>query len=128
MTSHRAKFQEDTKYRYVQFMEYNPNMFLRAMVKASGLSFDRIIYCMKVQIVKSLVKIHNFSQNQNKFGFFYLLTHSSIFEKTVLTRTLLKHKLQKYEPLKTEIKALKFETETENYRSRAIYERPNRLI
>jgi hypothetical protein len=61
-----------------------------------------------------LVKIHNFSQNQNKFGYAYLLTPTWISEKALLTGSFLKRKLQEYEALKAEIKALKLEIETDN--------------
>jgi hypothetical protein len=61
-----------------------------------------------------MVKIHNFSQNQNKFGYAYLLTPSRISEKAILTGSFLKRKLQEYEALKTEIKALKLEIETDH--------------
>ena len=114
MTSRRAKLQEDTNFRLMQLLHDNPHMSQREMAKALGLSFGGINYCLNALIEKGLVKIHNFSQNQNKFGYAYLLTPSGISEKAALTGSFLKRKLQEYEALKAEIKALKLEIETDN--------------
>ena len=114
MTSRRAKLQEDTNFRLMQLLSDNPHMSQREMARALGLSFGGINYCLNALIDKGLVKIHNFSQNQNKFGYAYLLTPSGISEKATLTGSFLKRKLQEYEALKAEIKALKLEVDTEN--------------
>ena len=114
MTSRMAKLQEDTNFRLMQLLHDNPNLSQREMAKALGISFGDINYCLNALIEKGLVKIHNFSQNQNKFGYAYLLTPSGISEKAMLTSSFLKRKMQEYEALKAEIKALKLEIETEN--------------
>jgi EPS-associated MarR family transcriptional regulator len=114
MTSRRAKLQEDTNFRLMQLLHDNPHMSQREMAKALGISFGGANYCLNALIEKGLVKIHNFSQNQNKFGYVYLLTPSGISEKAMLTSSFLKRKLQEYEALKAEIKALELEIGTEN--------------
>jgi EPS-associated MarR family transcriptional regulator len=114
MTSRRNKLQEDTNFRLMQLLHNNPHMSQREMAKALGISFGGINYCLNALIEKGLVKIHNFSQNQNKFGYAYLLTPSGISEKAALTSSFLKRKLQEYEALKTEIKVLKLEIETDH--------------
>ena len=112
MTSRRAKLQEDTNFRLMQLLHDNPHMSQREMAKALGISFGGINYCLNALIEKGLVKIHNFSQNQNKFGYAYLLTPSGISEKAALTGSFLKRKLHEYDTLKSEIKALKLEIAT----------------
>jgi EPS-associated MarR family transcriptional regulator len=114
MTCRRTKLQEDTNFRLMQLLQDNPHLSQRDMAKALGLSFGGVNYCLKALIDKGLVKIHNFSQNQNKFGYAYLLTPSGVSEKAVMTTTFLKRKLQEYEALKAEIKALKLAIEIEN--------------
>ena len=84
------------------------------MGKALGISFGGINYCLSALIAKGLVKIENFSQNQNKFGYVYLLTPSGITEKAALTGTFLKRKMEEYEALKVEIATLKSEIEARN--------------
>mgnify|MGYP000745645926 CR=1 FL=1 len=83
------------------------------MGKALGISFGGINYCLNSLNEKGLVKIHNFSQNQNKFGYAYLLTPTGISEKASLTGSFLKRKLQEYDSLKAEIKALRLEIGTD---------------
>ncbi len=114
MTSRRAKLQEDTNFRLMQLLHGNPHLSQREMAKALGLSFGGINYCLKALIYKGLIKIHNFSQNQNKFSYAYILTPSGITEKAVLTSIFLKRKLEEYEALKLEINALKLEIDDEN--------------
>ena len=57
---------------------------------------------------------NNFSQNQNLHGLAHLLTPAKISEKALSTGRLLKLKLQEYDALKAEIKALKLEIETDH--------------
>jgi len=112
--SRRAKLQEDTNYRLMQLLHDNPHLSQREMASALGLSFGCVNYCLNALIKKGLVKINNFSQNQNKFGYAYLLTPCGISEKAKLTGSFLKRKLQEYEALKAEIKSLKLEVDNEN--------------
>jgi EPS-associated MarR family transcriptional regulator len=114
MTSRRAKLHQDTNFRLMQILEVNPDLSQRQMGKLLGLSFGGINYCLNALVAKGLVKIENFSQNQNKFGYVYLLTPSGIAEKAALTSVFLKRKMEEYEALKLEIATLKSEIETKN--------------
>jgi EPS-associated MarR family transcriptional regulator len=114
MTSRRAKLHEDTNFRLMKILEANPDLSQRQMGKLLGLSFGGINYCLNALVAKGLVKIENFSQNQNKFGYVYLLTPSGIAEKAALTSVFLKRKMEEYEALKLEIAMLKSEIATKN--------------
>ena len=114
MTSRRAKLHEDTNFRLMRILEVNPDLSQREMGKALGISFGGINYCLNALVAKGLVKIENFSQNQNKFGYVYLLTPSGIAEKAALTSVFLKRKMEEYEALKVEIAMLKSESDTKN--------------
>ena len=114
MTSRRAKLHEDTNFRLMRILEVNPDLSQREMGKALGISFGGINYCLNALVAKGLVKIENFSHNQNKFGYVYLLTPSGIAEKAALTSVFLKRKMEEYEALKVEIAMLKSEIETKN--------------
>jgi EPS-associated MarR family transcriptional regulator len=109
MTSRRAKLHEDTNFRLMRILEVNPDLSQRQMGKLLGLSFGGINYCLNALVAKGLVKIENFSQNQNKFGYVYLLTPSGIAEKAALTSVFLRRKMEEYEALKVEIAMLKAE-------------------
>lgn len=114
MISRQAKLQEDTNFRLMQLLQDNPHLSQREMAKALGISFGGINYCLNALVDKGLIKIHNFNQNQNKFGYAYLLTPSGMSEKAALTARFLKRKMNEYELLQAEIKALKMELENEN--------------
>ena len=81
--------------------------------KALG-SSGGINYCLNALVAKGLVKIESLSQNQNKFGYVYLLTPNGIAEKAALTSIFLKRKMEEYEAPKIEIATLKSEIDTKN--------------
>ena len=113
MTSRRAKLHEDTNFRLMKLLEANPDLSQREMGKALGISFGGINYCLNALVAKGLVKIENFSLNQNKFGYVYLLTPSGIAKKAALTSGFLNRKMEEYEALKVEIALLKSEIKKE---------------
>ncbi len=114
MISRQAKLQEDTNFRLMQLLQDNPHLSQRKMAIALGISFGGVNYCLNALVVKGLVKIHNFNQNKNKFGYAYVLTPSGMSEKAALTARFLKRKINEYELLQAEIKALKMELKNEN--------------
>ena len=122
MTSHRANLTEDKYFRLMRILEATPDVSQREMAKALGVSFGGINYCLNALIDKGLVKIHNFSQNQNKFGYVYLLTPRGIAEKASLTSKFLKRKMDEYEALKVEIETLKSEMDFKGVENGARYE------
>jgi len=60
---------------------------------------------------KGWVKMQNFSQSKNKFGYVYLLTPHGAAEKAQFTQRFLARKLAEYEALRAEIDALKDEVD-----------------
>ena len=105
-TSRQTRQQEDTRFRLMQILHANPDISQREMAKALGISFGGVNYCLNAQ---GLVKVQNFSQSQNKFGYVYLLTPAGIAEKMALTGSFLKRKMDEYEALRVEIEALQSE-------------------
>ena len=108
-TSRQTRQQEDTRFRLMQILHANPDISQREMAKALGISFGGVNYCLNALMAKGLVKVHNFSQSQNKFGYVYLLTPAGIAEKMALTGSFLKRKMDEYEALRLEIEALQSE-------------------
>ena len=93
----------------MKILHANPNISQREMAKALGISFGGVNYCLNALMAKGLVKVQNFSQSQNKFGYVYLLTPAGIAEKMALTGSFLKRKMDEYEALRLEIEALQQE-------------------
>lgn len=109
MTSRQAKIQEDTNYRVMRMLEENPDLTQRELAEKLGVSVGGLNYCLKALTEKGLVKMQNFANSKNKFGYVYVLTPRGIAEKAKLTGNFLKRKMEEYEALKAEIEALKKE-------------------
>lgn len=112
MTSRRSQLQEDTYFRVLRLLQDNPDMTQREIAQSLGLSTSGLNYCLKALIDKGWVKVHNFSQSKNKFGYIYVLTPQGIAEKLALTSRFLKRKLNEYDALKAEIEGLQAEVQT----------------
>jgi EPS-associated MarR family transcriptional regulator len=110
-SSRQTRQQEDTRFRLMQILHANPDISQREMAKALGISFGGVNYCLNALMAKGLVRVQNFSQSQNKFGYVYLLTPAGIAEKMALTGSFLKRKMDEYEALRGEIKTLQLEIE-----------------
>lgn len=106
MTSRRSQLQEDTYFRVLRMLQDNPDMTQREIAGKLGISTSGLNYCLKALIAKGLVKVQNFSQSKNKFGYIYVLTPQGLAEKAQLTGRFLKRKMQEYENLRAEIEAL----------------------
>ena len=111
MTSRRSQLQEDTYFRVLRMLQDNPDMTQREIAEKLGISTSGLNYCLKALIDKGWVKVQNFSQSKNKFGYIYVLTPQGIAEKAVLTGRFLKRKIQEYEILRAEIEALQSDFE-----------------
>ena len=109
MTSRRSQLQEDTYFRVLRLLQDNPDLTQREIADKLGLSTSGLNYCLKALIDKGWVKVHNFSQSKNKFGYIYMLTPQGLSEKLSLTSRFLKRKMSEYELLKAEIDELQAE-------------------
>ncbi len=90
-------------------LQDNPDMTQREIAEKLGISTSGLNYCLKALIDKGWVKVQNFSQSKNKFGYIYVLTPQGIAEKALLAGRFLKRKMAEYDSLKAEIDALKLE-------------------
>ncbi len=111
MPSRRSQLQEDTYFRVLRMLQDNPDMTQREIAEKLGISTSGLNYCLKALIDKGWVKVQNFSQSKNKFGYIYVLTPQGIAEKAVLTGRFLKRKMQEYETLRAEIETLQSDVE-----------------
>jgi EPS-associated MarR family transcriptional regulator len=110
MTSRRSQLQEDTYFRVLRMLQDNPDMTQREIAEKLGISTSGLNYCLKALIDKGWVKVQNFSQSKNKFGYIYVLTPQGIANKAMLAGRFLKRKLQEYEALRAEIDMLQAES------------------
>ena len=87
-------------------LQDNPDMTQREIAEKLGISTSGLNYCLKALIDKGWVKVQNFSQSKNKFGYIYVLTPQGLTGKMALTSRFLKRKMQEYEELRKEIEVL----------------------
>ena len=106
MAERRSKQQEDSNFWVLKLLQENPDMTQRELAKALGISLGGVNYCLKALMDKGWVKMQNFSANERKLSYAYLLTPAGVAEKLALTARFLKRKIQEYEDLKAEIDAL----------------------
>ena len=99
----------DTHLDLLRKLELNPHCTQRELSREMGVSLGKVNYCMKKLTEKGWVKLTNFSSSSNKFGYAYLLTPSGIEEKSRLTFSFLKIKLEEFDILKDEIRQLKLD-------------------
>ena len=103
MTSRRSQLQEDTYFRVLRMLQDNPDMTQREIAEKLGISTSGLNYCLKALIEKGFVKVQNFSQSKNKFGYVYLLTPQGVAEKVLLTERFIRRKMAEHEAIKAEI-------------------------
>ena len=72
----------------------NPKSTQRQLAEELGFSLGKLNYCLKALKDKGLIKINNFQNNPNKFGYVYILTPKGISEKTKLTLNFMKRKMK----------------------------------
>jgi EPS-associated MarR family transcriptional regulator len=84
-------------------VESRPYLTQRELANMLGVSLGKAHYCMKALIKKGCVKMGNFSHNQKKLEYAYLLTPSGIKSKAILTTYFLERKAAEYAALKREL-------------------------
>ena len=111
MTSRQAKLQEDKYFRMMRILQDNSDLTQRELAERLGISVGGLNYCLKALMAKGLVKMKNFAESKNKFGYVYVLTPAGMAEKAAITHRFLERKMDEYDALKAEIEALRSEVE-----------------
>ncbi|MDE2427352.1 MAG: MarR family EPS-associated transcriptional regulator [Burkholderiales bacterium] len=108
-TSRQSNLQQDTYFRVMRLLQDNPDMTQRELAEKLGISLGALNYCLRGLMSKGLIKMKNFANSKNKFGYVYILTPAGITEKAALAQRFLQRKMTEYESLKNEIEAIKIE-------------------
>ena len=83
----------------------------RQLAEAINLSLGKTNFILRSLIKVGLVKLSNFRDSDNKFGYTYILTPKGISEKLTITSEFLQKKELEYSLLQKEIQILKAELE-----------------
>ncbi len=112
VTSRQARLQEDTYFRVMRILKDNPDLTQRELAGKLGISVGGLNYCLKALMRKGLVKMKNFTNSKNKFGYIYVLTPIGMAEKAAIAHRFLHRKMEEYETLRAEIEALQLEAKS----------------
>jgi EPS-associated MarR family transcriptional regulator len=106
-----TNYQEDTSLRVMRILQANPDITQRELAQQLGISVGGLNYCLKALVEKGWVKVKNFADSKNKFGYVYVLTPSGMAEKAAITGRFLQRKMSEYEALRAEIEDLQSEVD-----------------
>ena len=98
------KKETEDHFEVLRTIQNKPKASQRELANELGFSLGKLNYCLRALNVKGLVKIENFTKNNNKINYMYVLTPKGISEKTRLTINFMKRKMREYEELEREIK------------------------
>ncbi len=114
MPTRRTLLQEDTHFRVLSLLQANPDLTQREIANELGLSTSGLNYCLRALIEKGWIKVQNFNESKNKFGYIYVLTPVGVAQKIAITGKFLQRKIREYEDLRNEIDRLTKEVQNSN--------------
>ena len=102
---------QELKYKILKLFEEKPDQTQRDLSVALGVSLGKTHYLIKSLIDVGTIKLGNFQNSKNKWGYIYLLTPKGILEKSKITTQFLSRKQDEYDKLRQEIEDLKKEVQ-----------------
>lgn len=105
---------QELKYKILKLLEEKPDQTQRELSMALGVSLGKTHYLIKSLIDVGTIKLGNFQNSKNKWGYIYLLTPKGILEKSLITTQFLSRKQDEYDKLRQEIEDLKKEVHHQN--------------
>ncbi len=94
---------KEENFNILRSIEQNPKSSQRQLATNLGFSLGKFNYCLKALQKKGLIKIDNFRKNPSKINYFYVLTPKGVTEKTKLTISFMKRKMEEYDQLRKEL-------------------------
>ena len=87
----------------LRHLSKSPSSSQREIANSLGLSLGKINFLIKALIKKGFIKIDNFSKNQSKIKYIYILTPKGILNKLDLTKKFMERKMKEYDDLKKDL-------------------------
>lgn len=106
MSDHRARAQEEVRFRILRLLQDNPEYSQRDLARRLGVSTGAMHYLLNALIDKGFVKLGNFTAAPDKRRYAYILTPRGLSEKAALTAGFLRRKRAEYAALRAEIELL----------------------
>ena len=95
----------------LRHLESEQKVSQRDLSNSLGISLGKVNFIIRALIDKGIIKAQNFKNNKNKRAYAYYLTREGIEEKSRLTIKFFQRKMNEYDNLKSELKALQAEIE-----------------
>jgi EPS-associated MarR family transcriptional regulator len=95
-------------------LEENSDITQRQLAQQLGVSLGKANYCLKALIDKGFIKARNFKNSDNKRAYLYVLTPRGIEEKSRISVSFLRRKLEDFEALRSEIEEVQAEVHNNN--------------
>ena len=93
---------DSDKHNILRKLDKNPETSQRELAAELDISLGKLNYCLKELKKKGLIKIRNFSKNEKKLNYLYIITPKGISEKTRATLRFMKLKMKEYDELRKE--------------------------
>ena len=96
-------------------LEETPDITQRQLAQQLGVSLGKANYCLKALIDKGFIKARNFKNSGNKRAYLYVPTPRGIDEKSRISVSFLRRKMEEFEALRDEIEELQAEVRNNDY-------------
>ena len=104
-----SKLETEEVLNILKAIKDNPEVTQRELSSISGISLGKINFLLKSLVEKGWIKVENFKKSNHKNAYLYYMTPKGLEEKALTTSLFLRRKMDEYERLAQEIKALKEE-------------------
>ncbi len=115
LLSSKNDMDQEIHLKVLRQLEENPDITQRELAQQLGVSLGKANYCLKALIDKGFVKARNFKNSDNKRAYLYVLTPRGIEEKSRISVSFLRRKMEEFEALRDEIDELKAEVRNTGY-------------
>ena len=96
-------------------LDENPDITQRQLAQQLGVSLGKANYCLKALIDRGFIKARNFKNSDNKRAYLYVLTPRGIEEKSRISVSFLRRKMEEFEALRSEIEELQAEVHNNDH-------------
>ena len=86
MSSRRIIHQENNEFQILRQIEVNPDVTQRQLSDKLNISLGSVNYALNALIARGWIKLKNFQNSDDKFGYAYLLTPEGATNKAVIAK------------------------------------------
>jgi EPS-associated MarR family transcriptional regulator len=108
-----SSFEQEIRYKVLKLLSAQPNLSQRAVAGKLGISLGKTNYVLSELAEKGIIKMKRLKNAPQKIPYAYMLTPRGLEQKAKITARFLKQKLTEYEQIKTQIKEITQELNTD---------------